>query len=127
MTFADDEEWDSDELHDTLRESSRITIPEGSAGVWRFSYTMYFDASDDGAGGLQVWIHVNGADGDVAERFAWTTAPTTSAIALSGSADVRVDAGDFVEVYVYQSSGSPIDVGFVDLPTRFQGTFVGSA
>jgi hypothetical protein len=115
------ETYDTDNLHSTVTNTGRVTIPTGLAGVWRIGYSVDFVAF--GAGDRQAWIWVNGTGPRYAFNVEGNTTATVSAI-LTGSADVVVAAGDYVQVHCYQTSGGAMNVGSIGF-TVMQATYVG--
>lgn len=102
------EVWDTDNFHSTASNTSRMTIPAGLGGKYRATAGTAFDAG--GTGDRYIAIRVNGAvltGGSTVD----VRAPHASLTAdRSGSLDVDVVAGDYVELYVYQDSGGALNV-----------------
>lgn len=116
------EDWDTDTLHSTSSNTSRITIPTGYAGRWRFEANTAFDVS---ATGIR-WscLRKNGAD-----IIASTRTNATSALGTQQtvSVEVQMAATDYMELLVRQTSGGALfllhdAVG----PTWFHAKWVGN-
>ena len=105
MTF-DTENFDSDGLHSTASNTSRITIPAGFGGVWRISGTAYFTAN---ATGIRSALFVKNGAGAVLGEDARPAATGISTI-CKPSALLSLVAGDYVELWAYQTSGGNLDM-----------------
>lgn len=108
------ESFDTGSMHDNSTNPTRITIPTGGSGVYVFNGQVQFAA--DATGYRDVMIYKNGSL--VAKH---------RQIAASGSltSDINVsfidtaNANDYYELYVYQNSGSDVDVNFGENITFF--------
>ena len=90
------EVFDVGGYHDTSTNTSRITIPSGKAGYYRFSWRQGVTAS-----ACVVRLYVNGTGGTSA---AILNAPNSEA---NGSTIIlNLAVGDYVEVYLRQTSGT---------------------
>jgi hypothetical protein len=102
MTF-DSEVYDDANYHDTGSNTSRLTIPADGKYIFGCSASI-----EDNANGIRVgWILKNGLD-VIAKHEA--SPPATSddcAFTLSGSDDFV--AGDFIELWLYQNSGTNLN------------------
>eukprot|EP00742_Colponemidia_sp_Colp-10_P012737 GILJ01014338.1.p2 GENE.GILJ01014338.1~~GILJ01014338.1.p2 ORF type:complete len:366 (-),score=31.19 GILJ01014338.1:1303-2295(-) len=87
---------------------SRFVAPIG--GRYLCTYTVVFGNNPTGA--RLSWIVVNGKTGTM-PRYAYinTQATTDSTTSNSGSAVIRLDQGDYVNVLVYQFSGTTLMIG----------------
>jgi hypothetical protein len=124
ITFPDAESYDTDAFHSTTTNSSRLTVPAGLGGLYRCGFSLFY-ASHANNGKLQAHMSVNAG----ADRYGWTG---QSSIAgddgiLTGSADVVLADGDYLEVFAFQTNGAGTDrtVGIVGIPSRFWLTYVG--
>lgn len=95
--------YDTNSIHDPATNNTRLTIPTGMAGVWRFAATTVFAASNTGV--RVVGWKKNGAD--LPDRYGsvyrspsamFTTVTTTTM-------DLLLEVGDYIELRVYQESG----------------------
>ena len=102
----DSEYWDSDTLHSTSSNTSRITIPTGLGGIWQFTYTCTF--AGFGVGERQTFLQANGWG----RRFAsHDQAPSSgSGCQNTSTCAISLAAGDFIEVWCYQNSGGALFV-----------------
>ena len=102
----DTETFDTDNYHSTSSNTSRITIPTGKTGYYRYSSIIAWTTA--GATGRRLGVFkVNGTD---TQDFEYT-GNATGTLVMFGSNVAYLTAGDYVEVYVLQTSGSNIDVG----------------
>lgn len=109
--------------HDNVTNNSRITITD--AGLYSVSYDIWFDPSNDG--GRVAFMAVNGLLGGTDIRYGRSQIVVddiggdTNPIALCGTSLIDLNVGDFVEVFVSQNSGAPLDIGNANIST--QGEF----
>lgn len=94
------ENFDTDGFHSTSSNTSRITIPSGKAGKYQISGLIDFDNSASGV--RQAIIRKNGTT----DEFANIITPSTfyPSGEINGILDLAV--GDYVELWVIQTSGS---------------------
>lgn len=114
----DTEAYDTDSLHSTTTNNSRVTIPTGLGGKWHVDVAARFDAVAS-AGVFQVSIAKNGVYTGGGE---WTNNPevlneaiympggTGKPVTLSASSDVMLAAGDYIELVVFQDSGNAVPI-----------------
>lgn len=99
VTF-NSEEFDTDAFHSTSSNTSRLTIPAGLGGTYSVKAQVSFGLSATGF--RQIRIYKNGtlykASGEFIPSASIYVAPTMST-------DMTLTAGDYIELYVYQSSG----------------------
>jgi hypothetical protein len=100
-----DEEWDSHNLHDNAANQSRVTVPSGWAGVWLVCATLSFGAGDPD-GYRRVRLLVNGTDEWAQTEEIPATGSARTAVCCTGL--VNMNVGDFLQVEVYQDSGSQL-------------------
>lgn len=102
----DTETFDTDAIHDTGSNTSRMTIPTGLGGKWQVNFEAGFAAN--GNGSRYVAIAVNGTR----ILHKQVEEPTAGASNwFMGIADiVSVSAGDYIEGFVYQDSGGAVDL-----------------
>jgi len=100
LTF-DSEEFDTDSFHSTVTNTSRITIPAGKGGKYLFEG---FCILTSGTGDRNLDFNVNGSTA----RYLYQIPGVSSAVGfgLGGAAILNLSAGDYVELIVYQSSGT---------------------
>ena len=106
----DSESYDSNALHNTTTNNSRITIPSGgNVGVWFFGGQVTFE--DNGSGGRRLAIVKNNDLVSIAEvALAAHPAgyPTICHVAISVDAPA---VGDYFELRATQNSGGNLNVG----------------
>jgi len=120
------EAFDTDAIHDTVTNPSRFTVPAGYAGKWSFSYKASFIAL---AGGARItFMRKNGTDipGAAVEEVGSGSGRTTN----TNTVIVDLAVGDYVELFIYQTSGSTVTLGntvAVDagLVTTMEAKFLG--
>lgn len=97
----DVEEVDTDAFHSTSVNTTRITVPSGFDGLYHVRGYYRWDATGPGAAGSLIFIAVNGT---IIDR---TMSPAAAPfLGQQISTVLRLAAGDYVELGVYQSSGS---------------------
>jgi hypothetical protein len=96
---------DTHAFHDTATNNSRLTIPTGLGGRYLIGGTVEFAAA---AGGLRIVAIRTGGTTDIA-RERWVPAgndtDTMTVVTLA-----LLNAGNYVELTVYQSSGGALNV-----------------
>lgn len=92
-----EETYDTDSIHDTATNNSRMTVPVGMDGLWLVTGTLTWSTS---GGERQCRLNVNG------------TMASLSSISVTGGlrqqcTDIfNLAAGDYVELAAYQTSGT---------------------
>lgn len=119
----DSEEYDSDALHDTVTNTSRMTVPTGKAG----KYLVVGTSTHNGAIGSNSVIRLkkNGTTLLVGSQAYF---PKTSASAQA-IATVSLIATDYIEIEVYQDTGGAINFGHAtadEIRTSLTMTLVGT-
>ena len=103
LTF-DNERFDTDNIHDTVTNTSRLTCR--TAGKYVVTATVTFNTS---SGGTQRYAfpRLNGTG-----SLGYFKSPTfaSTAPAVSGAQIVDLVAGDYLELLAYQDSGGNLDV-----------------
>lgn len=99
---ANSENYDNASMHSTSSLTSRIVVPLD--GRWEIGTVVAWAA--DGAGNRAVAFRVNGTDDYVVDIRGGTS---TNSTVQNGSRTLVLTAGDRVEVFVWQTSGSPLD------------------
>ena len=116
------ENVDTDSMHDNSTNPSRLTIPTGFLGRWRFDIGVTFAAAANGT--RAAWITVNGAG----TRYGQPEVPGSS-VASAGlyiSRELVLAVGDYVEVYCYQDSGGALNVLNSTTASYFDAQYVGA-
>jgi len=101
----DVEAFDTDAIHDNSSNTSRFTIPTGKGGYWQISPIINW-ADQSNAGVRQLKVYKNGSVVK-SSHFYPTTAGTMVA---TYSYVINVAAGDYVEIYVTQTSGTNVNI-----------------
>lgn len=125
LTFAT-EEYDTGGFHSTTTNTSRLTVPTGYGGVYQITASVTWTPSSTGAVFLQV--RKNGAA---------STAPSLAASAgnfgslfangdpiVQCNGQLRLVAGDYVELYTAQNSGGALALKGTTQAHRFGITWV---
>lgn len=99
----DSERYDYGSFHDTVTNNTRLTAPV--AGIYHISGSLQYAVN--GTGVRVVYIRLNGTT-DIAAQ----TAPSSSASSIGMSLDTLyyLNAGDYVELTAYQTSGGNLNV-----------------
>ncbi len=108
------ETYDVGAMHDNSTNPSRLTIPAGGSGIYKFHAQARF--ASNATGRREMHIYKNGS------KIASYVSPTASAgfdSFLQISADDSASVGDYYEVYVYQNSGGALDVVLGERATYF--------
>lgn len=106
------EEYDTDGYHSTSADTSRITIPTGKDGKYRFAYKIALPTNNT-TGNRIAFLRKNGVDDTHNVIGSATFTPGSSIAAQQWGLSVTVDlvAGDYIELFFYQDSGGSISVG----------------
>ena len=98
----DSERYDTAAMHDNSANNSRLTAPV--AGIYLVAAEINWPPDPDG--NRQLHLRVNGAMSDIVIQSVAPTASNT----LQATTQVRLQAGDYVEAYVFQDSGGFLNV-----------------
>lgn len=118
VTF-DSERWDTSSMHSTASNTGRIYAPV--AGIYDLKAHLNFAAN--GTGQRYAFFKVNGS-----RIVALTTQPANATIitAVNPSSEVKLNAGDYVEVWAWQNSGGALNISASsEYSPDFSMTFVG--
>jgi hypothetical protein len=99
------ERYDTDGFHDTVTNSSRLTVPAGKDGKYRITGTVQFAANATGERRLEILLNGATVIGRVSSAAVSGTAPTV----LTVTCDYGFVAGDYVELRAFQDSGGALD------------------
>jgi hypothetical protein len=122
LTF-DSESFDTDAFHSTSTNTSRITIPAGKAGYYNLIANVVFGTNSTGI--RQINFAKNGS---AAIYTAQISASSASETIVSVSYLIKLLAADYVEAFVYQTSGGALNIignGAADF-TTFSATYLGA-
>jgi hypothetical protein len=100
----DTENFDTDTLHSTVSNTSRLTA--SVTGKWRVNGSAMFAAS--GTGSRNIFIRKNGST-NYADIYMPSIAGDPFTLSISDTIDLT--AGDYVELVVWQNSGGALNVG----------------
>jgi hypothetical protein len=92
------ENFDTDSFHSTVTNNSRLTIPTGLSGKYLIMWQQRWDPS--GSGTRDANIYKNGTSITTQNMTASSTYASNAKTAI-----FELNAGDYVELYVYQGSG----------------------
>lgn len=116
VTF-DSEYFDTDAFHSTSSNTSRITIPSGKAGKYLITWVLGMQGS---GGIIELRMNKNGSLWD------YICNQTNSSLLnprFSGALIMNLAVGDYLELFVYQSSGSAINC---NTSTQMQVAYLGA-
>lgn len=99
------EDYDVGSMHSTTVNTSRVTIPTNHGGLYDLNAQVCFALSGTGLRGVS--FYKNGT------AISMTQGPSTTAslLVLHAVAKATLVAGDYIEVYAYQSSGGALNSG----------------
>lgn len=104
VSFTDPEEYDTDSMHDTVTNATRITIK--TPGLYRITSKLLFPANATGV--RQVEVRKNGAV--ITNGFNLLTANSVNSTSPEATYDLQLAAGDYIEVLAYQNSTAALNV-----------------
>lgn len=114
------ETYDTNGFHSTTTSTSRITIPTNYGGYYQITTNVGFDTNSSGR--RIVTIKLNGSTGIAIGE---TTPGSGIYPAFGASTTYYLNAGDFVECEVFQSSGGSLDALVQSDRTFFQVERIG--
>jgi len=100
------ETFDSDGFHDNATNNSRLTIPTGKTGYYQISALIRWKNISASATVRQLRFYKNGVQLNVYPLF-WSQNDDTYQVY---SDLLSLSAGDYIEIYVWQNSGSTTQV-----------------
>ena len=120
LTF-DSVAWDTDGFHSTSSNTSRITIPAGLGG--KYLVTMNTVPALSGTGGRYLEIYKNGARlvNDIGIEGS-----ASQYVNVAGTFVVNLVATDYIEMLVYQDSGSAKNYNKGATTVPFSATYLGA-
>jgi len=121
VTF-DSEFFDTDGFHSTSSNTSRVTIPAGMAGYYSIvSTAVVWDINGSGVRG--VGVYKNG----VALTSSFEIIPNASVYVSNAlSTVVQLAVGDYIELYIKQTSGGGLIAYLRDQDFPFTVTYLGA-
>ena len=102
----DSEAFDTDSFHNNSTNNSRVTIPSGKSGYYRFSGIMTFASNSTGS--RLVRIHKNGSNIVWVGWLAGLAGGNETGVVFCHT--LNATAGDYFELFVKQESGSSLNV-----------------
>jgi hypothetical protein len=102
----DSEAFDTNTFHDNSTNNSRVTIPSGKSGYYRFSGIMTFASNSTGS--RLVRIHKNGSNIVWVGWLAGLAGGNETGVVFCHT--LNATAGDYFELFVKQESGSNLNV-----------------
>lgn len=100
----DSERFDTDGFHSTLSLNTRITVPAGLGGIYTASGCVRLTAGGS-ASERSVFIRKSGTD-----IIAWNYISTNALVITTISTIVQLVDGDYLELWVTQSSGGTLTI-----------------
>lgn len=98
----DEEAYDTDGMHSTSVENTKITVP--SAGKYLVMGLAYFDNDDETDGIREIAFRVNGD----ATNYGRSTSSGLYDLSTESIVELSLAASDYIEMYVYQNSGNSL-------------------
>ncbi len=99
----DAENYDTTTFHDNSTNNSRLTIPSGHGGKYLFTGQVAFDANATGIREIKLVV-----DGGTSFAFSSSAAFSAHYLILNIAAIYFFNAGMYIELYAYQSSGGTL-------------------
>lgn len=111
ITF-DSEDHDTDNIHDTVTNNSRLTVP---SGVIKIKLSLKIEFLTNSTGNREVYVRKNNLTTYTGFMYATqipitSTSTTTFSSICMTSPPLDVIAGDYFEVFAFQNSGGAINV-----------------
>lgn len=101
------ETYDTNAFHDNSTNPSRFTIPSGKGGYYALHIMLTYE--ENGTGFRDLRFYKNGAELQMLRSFGSSTANALTGMFASYIGNFA--AGDYLECYAYQNSGSTLTVG----------------
>lgn len=124
ITFPDTEDYDTDSIHSTSVNTSRLTVPTGLAGRWLVTYSL-FVGTVASAGRHQCWLAITGGT----ERYAFVGASVTANddASVAGADELVLVVGDYVELNYFQDNvgNTARNAGSVSAKSRLKMSYLG--
>ena len=98
ISFTDADAYDTNSMHDTATNPTRITIPTGMTGVWHISAHAAWQSGDNTY--RTIYLKKNGALLDLYRAGDKRAAITGEAMYHGVEADLSLTAGDYLEMFV---------------------------
>jgi hypothetical protein len=121
LTF-NSENYDTDGYHSTSSNTSRMTIPTGKSGYYRVTVTASWATGSAGSRRL-VFFEANG---NTALGAFESTVSSGTYPKISGTRTVYLNAGDYVEMRVFQDIGTVNIINSQYAETSFEIVYLGA-
>lgn len=105
-----DEDYDVGPLHSTVTNTSRVTIPTGLDGLWRFDTNIGFDLSATGVRALGFRKNGTGTDPPTDGQVAGPNPGAADWWMGHLGRDIEMDEDDWMEVVVAHEQGADLNV-----------------
>jgi hypothetical protein len=103
------EAYDSHAAHDNSTNNTRLTAPE--TGLYTITAHLTFATNSGGVRGLDIRMNANAVQtGGTDIALVIIAGNGTTEARLIASVDRQLTAGDYIEVFAYQSSGGALNV-----------------
>jgi hypothetical protein len=113
------EDFDTDGYHSTSSNTSRITIPTGKAGKYQVGGFLLWDPNTSGM--RVISIYKNGTE------WKYTSMPSSNQYPITEITTVmNLAVADYIQVYVWQDSGSARDIFPYSTQAQFYASFLGA-
>jgi len=113
VNFGGTDLYDTDAFHNPSSNSSRITIPSGKGGKYLFQTMIRWDGNTSGFRNIKFYI--NGTEGQTVYR---APAFTAGACIINVSFMLELVASDFVQIFVFQNSGTSVELEYSHLTSQ---------
>lgn len=122
----DSESHDTDGIHDTATNNTRMTVPAGKAGLWRFVGQVGYETGN--TGGRSAVLRLNGTTviADVNAK-ATTDAGNNGRDRVPVADELVLSEGDYVELLAFHTQGTSLNSQTGESKTFLIATFVGTA
>jgi hypothetical protein len=118
LTF-DEEAYDTDAMHSTASNTSRITIATGKGGYYEFRWTGLWASNNTGNRRLKLR-----KNGSTEYQSSALTVKGDGLTGIATSIVVSANAGDYFELLAFQDSGGALDMGVATI-LNFEANKVG--
>jgi hypothetical protein len=125
---SDTEILDTDGFHDPSTNNSRITVPAGLGGLYQINFHAAWPYST-GNGLIEGWaMHTRGAtETRLGYEYDSSSSSTNEASGFSGSALYPLQAGDIVQLYIFQSKAASLTFGNgATIPPALSVAYIGA-
>jgi hypothetical protein len=113
------ENFDTNAFHDNSTNNTRMTIPSGKGGYYEISFQAILDGNT--TGNRVVRLYKNGS------YFRQSRVGTSGATPVSTIlVNLSLVAGDYIEIYVLQTSGGNLTYELIDTSGWFNITYLGA-